>query len=231
MRTVSMSYKRIRRILSQSAVTVVPITLGVLICTGTAPAAAQGEAPANTRPGVILTFSGGASSFFEHDMDQTYGIVPSFMLRCAAPLDNGGETFIGIGYMGGTGDPYYDDEGFSGGESAVLHTMPIEIGLRGRPLRHAAAGFAMGVAVQYVRVTERIPGYAGTQDADRPEMTAWGWGVRVLALQEWRLPDTHWALGVEASTGVGMSPVDDNDTANRVNLAGVDLRGSVSYMP
>jgi hypothetical protein len=164
-------------------------------------------------------------------MSRTYGIVPSLALRCGLPLSNGGEVFFGAGYIGDTGDPYYDAEGFVGGPPAVLRTMPLEIGLRGRPLRHANSGFAVGAAVQYIHVSERVPAPTFAVGSERPELTTWGWGARLLAMQEWQIPDTRWALGVEVSTGLGIAPVDRNMYEWEVNLGGVDLRGSLSFMP
>ncbi len=206
------------------------VMLGLL---GAGPAAAQttGDVSAGAGLGPILSCSVGASSFFNRDMDQTYGIVPSFLLRCAVPLQRGGEVFIGGGYLGDSGDPYHDVGGFSGGPSSRLRAMPLEVGVRGRPLRRVGSGLGIGLALQYVRVTERFPGSLRANPLERVEMTAWGWGLRVLALQEWWLPGTKWALGVEVSTGLGSAPVDYTSDDHRVSLAGVDLRGCVSFLP
>jgi hypothetical protein len=179
--------------------------------------------PPRARPNLSL-FCGG-QSFIDDDMEQIYGTIPAFGVRLALPVDERSSFFLDVSYGFDSGDPYYSVEGFSAGSRARLKTVPIEFGMRSNVLKRSPHKFHLGFALQYVWVSEKIPGAYSPEDSEAPAFSGWGWGWKVLLGPEWRFSEGRLGLGAEFSWSMGGVYVSSGSQERPVELSGPLLRG------
>jgi hypothetical protein len=169
--------------------------------------------------------------FSNEDMEGIYGTVPMVGLRGGLALARNSEFHVGAAYGSDSGDPYYGSTSFRGSHGARIKTLPLELELRFNVLEHPARRFYVGTGLQYLWVSERIPGTGTTDTSGGPTYSGWGWGWKVLAGPEWQLGAGRWAIGAQAALSWRDFNIHWENHRRLVDLSGLTVKAYLAFLP
>jgi hypothetical protein len=147
----------------------------------------------------LLALTAGHYVFSDDSMKGTYGSPLVLGLRVYEGLGPSSQYFLALQFSSHRGNPFYGDPVFEGDRSARLTMLSIGPGFRrgGRLYRDLKLYF--GLALEYSRIWETMPGDDELIPAAHGAEPGWGGGLRFLAAPEWTLASGRWVLGSEFS--------------------------------
>ncbi len=163
----------------------------------------------------------GYTVFFEEDMGDTYGCIPSVSVEASLGASERIRFVFGLGYGSTTGDPHYDSPEFEGGNDLRLRLLPVTVGLRANSSRNQRFRLDWGASFEAVWMEERIPDIDESSGAPYRNDRGWGKGIKFTLSPEWLSRDRRHALGLTFTWGGSSGEVGKGYKDHEVSLMGM----------
>lgn len=164
----------------------------------------------------------GTYSPFHSEMKGIYGsaftLNGQYYLNMSRTIDLIGS----IGYTHKVGNPYYKELTFTSGENSTINIVPIEVSIRNRFvfMKEPARGLFVGLGMNYIRVTEKVPDIVSSSGGD--------FGFHLFIGPQIFLRD---GIAFEGEIKLLMNEVDMKDGSLRypISLSGLTIKAGLSW--
>ena len=164
----------------------------------------------------------GTYSPFHSEMKGIYGsaftINGQYCLNMSRTIDLIGS----IGYTHKEGDPYYNELTFTSGEKSTINIIPIEVSIRNRFvfMKEPSRGLFVGLGINYIRATEKVPDIVSSSGGD--------FGMHLFVGPQIFLRD---GIAFEGEIKLLMNEVNMKDGSLRypITLSGLTIKAGLSW--
>ena len=192
------------------------------------PVAEDADLGAKPLPRPRLVVMGGGLGLMDDDMDDTYGLIPTFGVGLTLPIGPQYLTFVNVHYLQKKGDPFYDNPDFTG-ETNRVRAVPVDFGLLVDVSTYPSFSACLGLGLQLAWIEERAPQRDPSQSATLTDYTGWGGGFLVFLTTEWRPGGGPLGVGAKIGWGGSDGEVGPGSSKHLVNLSGSAVSAFVSW--
>lgn len=156
----------------------------------------------------------------QDDMDATYNALFSGGLALSLRISDHTRLGLGLGYGRREGNPYADDDGFTG-DLARVTSVPLSVSLRTSLVRGRSVDLVGGLDLQYAWLEERLPTGHTTSGLETFDGGARGFVVSLGP--SWTVGGRH-VLSLDMALGGVSGEVRSGTRRHEVDLRGLHLR-------